>query len=60
MNLIQCGTCGKLLAKAKSFKQLEIKCPRCKTLNHFALSVQNAEQETLEVHAKGKKSRGKS
>lgn len=32
MNEIRCLGCGRLLAKAK-YEQLEIKCPRCKTLN---------------------------
>ncbi|AFJ02012.1 Mu-like prophage protein Com [Methylophaga frappieri] len=29
---VRCGDCGRLLARA-SFSRIEIKCPRCKTLN---------------------------
>lgn len=32
MNEIRCTSCNRLLAKAK-YQQIEIKCPRCKTLN---------------------------
>ncbi len=32
MKQIRCNQCNKLLAKA-NYKQLEIKCPRCKFLN---------------------------
>ncbi|AUZ85777.1 Com family DNA-binding transcriptional regulator [Methylophaga nitratireducenticrescens] len=32
MTQCRCKRCGRLLAKAK-FERLEIKCPRCKTLN---------------------------
>lgn len=34
MKDIRCGGCGRLLARAK-FIQIEIKCPRCKTLNNM-------------------------
>ncbi|PJC11814.1 MAG: Com family DNA-binding transcriptional regulator [Comamonadaceae bacterium CG_4_9_14_0_8_um_filter_60_18] len=32
MEIIRCGSCNRLLAKA-DFRQIEIKCPRCGTLN---------------------------
>ena len=31
---IRCGGCNKLLARA-DYKALEIKCPRCKTMNNL-------------------------
>ncbi|MBS9781675.1 MAG: Com family DNA-binding transcriptional regulator [Gammaproteobacteria bacterium] len=34
MQNIRCQQCNKLLAKA-DFKQLEIKCPRCKFFNNL-------------------------
>ncbi|WP_435626995.1 Com family DNA-binding transcriptional regulator [Candidatus Ferrigenium straubiae] len=34
METIRCGKCSKLLAKA-SYSKLEIKCPRCGTLNQL-------------------------
>ena len=37
----RCKNCNKLLAKGEG--QLEIKCPRCKTVNRFgSLTTQNA------------------
>ncbi|HBO4355103.1 TPA: Com family DNA-binding transcriptional regulator [Pseudomonas aeruginosa] len=32
---IRCGGCHRLLARAGQFDALEIKCPRCRTLNHL-------------------------
>jgi phage FluMu protein Com len=32
METVRCGSCSKLLAKA-DFVEIEIKCPRCSTLN---------------------------
>ncbi len=34
MQQIRCKQCNKLLAKA-NYKQLEIKCPRCKFFNNL-------------------------
>jgi len=34
MQEVRCGTCNKLLAKA-SYQQIEIKCPRCRAINHL-------------------------
>ncbi len=34
MKQIRCKQCNKLLAKA-NYKQLEIKCPRCKFFNNL-------------------------
>lgn len=34
MKEIRCKCCNRLLAKAV-FEQIEIKCPRCKTLNNL-------------------------
>ncbi|MBA4381044.1 MAG: Com family DNA-binding transcriptional regulator [Sideroxydans sp.] len=41
METVRCGKCTKLLAKA-DYVQIEIKCPRCGTLN---LKVKNLEPE---------------
>ncbi|WP_297813778.1 Com family DNA-binding transcriptional regulator [uncultured Methylophaga sp.] len=49
---VRCGGCGRLLAKAE-YVQIEIKCPRCKTLNNLkateplnqAPTSANAEEE---------------
>ncbi|OOS02668.1 Com family DNA-binding transcriptional regulator [[Haemophilus] ducreyi] len=32
---IRCKCCNKLLARGKNIQYLEIKCVRCKTLNHI-------------------------
>ncbi|WP_420904479.1 Com family DNA-binding transcriptional regulator [Candidatus Magnetaquiglobus chichijimensis] len=32
---LRCGQCGRLLAKGAGTR-VEIKCPKCKTLNHFS------------------------
>ncbi|HVJ38206.1 MAG TPA: Com family DNA-binding transcriptional regulator [Stenotrophomonas sp.] len=32
---VRCGDCARLLCKAGAFDQLQIKCPRCGTLNHL-------------------------
>lgn len=37
--LLRCGQCQRLLAVADKFLNLHIKCPRCKTLNHFTHSL---------------------
>nr|WP_312231686.1 Com family DNA-binding transcriptional regulator [Pseudomonas sp.] len=31
----RCGSCKRLLARVGVFTKLEIKCPRCGTLNHL-------------------------
>ncbi|MDN5621665.1 MAG: Com family DNA-binding transcriptional regulator [Acinetobacter sp.] len=35
MQNIKCRCCFKLLAKIGKFDHIEIKCPRCKTINDF-------------------------
>ncbi|MBJ9373721.1 MULTISPECIES: Com family DNA-binding transcriptional regulator [Acinetobacter] len=35
MKNLKCHCCFKLLAKSETFDSIEIKCPRCKTLNTF-------------------------
>lgn len=32
---IRCGHCRRKLATARGFVELQIKCPRCRTLNHL-------------------------
>ncbi|MFI8383345.1 Com family DNA-binding transcriptional regulator [Pseudomonas sp. NPDC079086] len=42
---IRCGGCGRLLAKAAGFTQLQIKCPRCRVINsQTAVSCPNPER----------------
>ncbi|WP_087945240.1 Com family DNA-binding transcriptional regulator [Pseudomonas synxantha] len=31
----RCGKCNKLLARVGEFSRIQIKCPRCGTLNHM-------------------------
>ncbi|MEQ1667120.1 MAG: Com family DNA-binding transcriptional regulator [Sulfuriferula sp.] len=38
MEIVRCSSCNKLLAKA-DFVQIEIKCPRCGTLNQKTQSL---------------------
>ena len=38
-NEIRCGNCGKLLGKGTAL-DFEIKCPRCKAINHLRASEQ--------------------
>nr|WP_235567269.1 Com family DNA-binding transcriptional regulator [Lysobacter sp. Root604] len=46
---IRCGECARLLAKAASYAELQIKCPRCGTLNHMkAASLPTDRQERFE------------
>ncbi|WP_373388985.1 Com family DNA-binding transcriptional regulator [Pseudomonas alcaligenes] len=35
MKDIRCGGCDRLLARVGRFDALQIKCPRCRTLNHL-------------------------
>ena len=45
---LRCGECARLLAKAREFDELQIKCPRCGTLNHLkAQSLPTDRQERL-------------
>ncbi|MBK0062397.1 MULTISPECIES: Com family DNA-binding transcriptional regulator [unclassified Acinetobacter] len=46
MEPIKCKSCGRLLFKIGRFDELEVKCPRCKTLNY--LSVTNATKDCHE------------
>lgn len=39
----RCGNCNRLLARTGGFTQLQIKCPRCGTLNHVkAMSLEQS------------------
>lgn len=53
MQNLKCQCCFKLLAKIGIFDQIEIKCPRCKTLNSFQ-STLSALPECLEHPNTGK------
>ncbi|WP_142850876.1 Com family DNA-binding transcriptional regulator [Telmatospirillum sp. J64-1] len=35
MESIRCGSCRRLLAKAAAYQAIEIKCPRCGTINRL-------------------------
>lgn len=35
MQDIRCGECHRKLAASSGFIELQIKCPRCRTLNHL-------------------------
>ncbi|MBQ0714188.1 MAG: Com family DNA-binding transcriptional regulator [Paraperlucidibaca sp.] len=35
LNDVRCGSCSRLLAKASRFDEIQIKCPRCGTLNNL-------------------------
>ncbi len=35
---LRCGHCARLLARTGDFTELQIKCPRCGTLNHAKAS----------------------
>lgn len=35
MKEIRCGGCNRLLARVGQYDQIQIKCPRCGTLNHL-------------------------
>lgn len=46
---VRCGDCARLLAKAAHFAELQIKCPRCGTLNHLkAQSLPTDRRERFE------------
>ncbi|WP_194790099.1 Com family DNA-binding transcriptional regulator [Pseudomonas sp. UFMG81] len=38
LNDLRCGHCARLLARTGGFTELQIKCPRCGTLNHAKAS----------------------
>ncbi|WP_353851278.1 Com family DNA-binding transcriptional regulator [Acinetobacter sp.] len=50
MQLINCRSCGRLLGKG-IYTTLEIKCPRCKTIN--LLSISNAPLDCRERQISG-------
>ena len=49
MENLKCRCCFKLLAKIGLFNEIEIKCPRCKTINEFQ-STLSALPERPERH----------
>lgn len=46
----RCTQCNRLLAKVEGMGKVEIKCPRCKTMNLFTEEI----YITIEAEAKGK------
>lgn len=45
MQDIRCGHCCRKLAAASGFQELQIKCPRCRTLNH--LKAQSLDRKSV-------------
>jgi len=39
MNEFRCSQCGRLLARIDGVGVVEIKCPRCKSMNRFSEEV---------------------
>lgn len=46
MKFIKCQNCDRKLLKIGHFDELQVKCPRCKTMNNY----QNATSVFSEVH----------
>ncbi|MDR0700939.1 MAG: Com family DNA-binding transcriptional regulator [Azoarcus sp.] len=44
METVRCGNCNKKLAEAENGAQLNIKCPRCGTLNHVTAPSRSSER----------------
>lgn len=45
---LRCGECARLLARTKGYDEIQIKCPRCGTLNHLkAQSLPTDRRERL-------------
>jgi len=46
---IRCGECARLLARGRGWDEIQIKCPRCGTLNHMkAQSLPTDRRERFE------------
>ncbi|MDO7473657.1 Com family DNA-binding transcriptional regulator [Acinetobacter baumannii] len=55
MENLKCRYCFKLLAKIGLFDSIEIKCPRCKTLNNFQSTLSALpERQSERQHQTGK------
>ncbi|QRY77533.1 Com family DNA-binding transcriptional regulator [Pseudomonas sp. PDNC002] len=52
----RCGKCSRLLARIGELSEVQIKCPRCRTLNHVrALSlVQTPLSDSRSINSEGK------
>ncbi|MDR3351760.1 MAG: Com family DNA-binding transcriptional regulator [Zoogloeaceae bacterium] len=59
MQDIRCGSCNRKLGEVGQFDCLAIKCPRCKTLNHYSGNIAGHEPQPesaagrVEDHAHG-------
>ncbi|PJI33023.1 Com family DNA-binding transcriptional regulator [Acinetobacter pseudolwoffii] len=54
MQNIKCRCCFKLLAKIGQFDRIEIKCPRCKTINDFQSTVSALPERPERLYNSGK------
>ncbi|WP_081407291.1 Com family DNA-binding transcriptional regulator [Acinetobacter sp. A47] len=54
MQNLKCHCCLKLLAKIGQFDQIEIKCPRCKTLNNFQSTLSALPERPERLDSTGK------
>lgn len=53
---LRCGECARLLARARHYDEIQIKCPRCGTLNHLkAESLPIDRRERFEEGSKHEK-----
>lgn len=50
---LRCRMCNKLLAKGVG--KLEIKCPRCKSINNWSLTTENAAEHQTQGDAHASK-----
>lgn len=50
MNDFRCKQCNRLLARVEGNSRVEIKCPRCKTMNFYAeeiyITIQEEDKDT--------------
>ncbi|MDO3665044.1 Com family DNA-binding transcriptional regulator [Acinetobacter higginsii] len=54
MQNLKCRCCLKLLAKIGQFDQIEIKCPRCKTLNNFQSTLSALPERAYSIRLNSK------
>lgn len=47
---VRCVVCGRLLFKMYGYALIEIRCPRCKSLNKTAITIELDDEEKKESH----------
>jgi phage FluMu protein Com len=47
MQDVRCGKCNRKLGEIGRFEKLAIKCPRCKTINHYSGIVAGSKPQPL-------------